>query len=131
MTTVTLKVLDRLMLGLIIPAAGNFVTMAVVQDIHSKVRLGAEEMQKLSFEADGTATKWNVAADVGVEYNFTPAEYSLVLKSLKQLDEVQALTLDHIPLYKAWFGEGKVLPFVFPPQSQPDPIYADDEGDTD
>lgn len=111
----TLKVLDRIMLGVVCPVTGNYVTMETVRSIKDKARLSAAELVAVSMQNDENGNMhWNPAADVGTELDFIPAEYGLICKALRELDDKQTLTTDHLSLYKVFIGgpNQTILPFT-------------------
>lgn len=118
----SLKVLDRLILQVSLPTQGNFVTMAVVTDIRERVRITPSEATALGMKDGPNGPQWNPAADDPKPFDFTPAEYSLICGTLREFNDNNKLTIDHVGLYKAFLGEGKVLPFRRPekgPSVQP------------
>lgn len=100
-----LKVMERLTVLQILPQEGNFVMLKVLRGLNDKVGFKDEEFKELSLVQEGNAVKWNIAADIGKEFDFGEKETDLIKDSLKKLDEQKKLEQRHFTLYEKFMEE--------------------------
>lgn len=131
--TIALKVLDRLVLQVSLPTMGEFVTMAVVQDIRDRTRITASEAAKLGMKDTPGGPVWNPASDDPVKFDFSNAELGLIRQTLNKMNEEKKISIDHVGLYKVFIaGTENIIPFHRPVSAdvKPDGVTSTTEGET-
>lgn len=100
-----LNVYERLILLNILPAEGDITTLRIVRDLRADLSFSEVEHAALSFQREGTAIKWNSAADKAVEIPIGPRGHTLIADRLAALSKEGKLTLEHLPLYERFVEE--------------------------
>jgi len=96
-----LGILDRIALLSVLPTEGNFVTMAIVKDLHEKVMIHKKEREAIGFTlTESGRGHWNTEKAKEVEYEFDEAEHEVVRKALEKMDQREQLGQDHLGIYK-------------------------------
>lgn len=95
-----LNVAERLVTMDILPKAGTFIEMKVVQGIIKKLSLSNEDIISYDItQKDGRVT-WNNKGDEPREFELDQTEVAIVIKSLRNLDETGGVTQETIPVYE-------------------------------
>jgi hypothetical protein len=101
---VTLKILDRVILGNILPGQGKFDDMILRFDVLEKTSIKQEELTECEIKSteDGKGLNWNREKDLGVEIDFTEAEASYVARELKRVSDEGRLMAEAVSLYRTF-----------------------------
>ena len=129
---VNLSVLERLMLGNILPKEGNFITLKVVKETQEKIGFTEEEHAILDFKNPGEtyevvgkdgklvldkagkpATSTVPAGQMRWKDKLGEKEFDIGLKAvdviageIRKMDEQKKLTAAHMSLYEKFVSEG-------------------------
>lgn len=96
-----LTILERLVLGNILPQRGNFTLMIAVKEIKDKVILTSEEIQKFNIIADDHGTRWSKEGEsyeVDIEFGNTLSV--IINEALQEKSKTNELTEEMISLYQ-------------------------------
>lgn len=96
-----LNVNERLTLTGVIPQKGNFETMATVDKLKKVLYLSEEETIKYDVKQGEKMITWNKEASERKEIEIGELALSLIMKSLKKLDDGEELTEQQYNVYKA------------------------------
>ena len=96
-----MKILDRLLLNSVLPSQGNFVTMATASDIREKLKMDAEEREKVGLkDTNDGRVALDAEKDTDKEIEFSQGERALIRKSLSDMETKQHLTVELLSLYR-------------------------------
>ena len=95
-----LNVPNRLILTGILPTAGTFIEMKVVQGLTSKLSPTSEDIISYDITEKDGQISWNKKGDEPREFEFDPTEVAIIIKSLRHLDETGEITQHIIPVYE-------------------------------
>ncbi len=98
--TMKITLLEKIMIGNILPAEGNIKTLIIIKDIKKKIELTQEDITNYGVEvmSDGRV-KWNEeGTKVEFEIEFTELEKGEVKSVLQKMDKEKKLTVDHLSL---------------------------------
>jgi hypothetical protein len=98
---VQLNVKERLILANLLPQAKNLATMRIVEDLRGRLLLTAEEYEVFKINDDKPGrVEWGVSLEETVKgFAFARKEEDLIVAALRQLDESEEVTADHLPLF--------------------------------
>lgn len=100
-TKIKLSLLDRIILPTILKKESNYKELIVNGDISQKVKITQSELEKYEVKVLGQGLSWNEKGmKATFEYDFTDMETDSIKKGLKELDETNKLTSDHVGLYE-------------------------------
>ena len=91
-----LNVLERLLLGNMLPDNGSFVTLKIVRDLRTTLMFTEEEINTISLRDDGGQVKWEL--NIEKDFEITPMQIQLIVNALKKLDADETLTEQHMSL---------------------------------
>lgn len=101
-----LNILERLMLGSILPPQGDIVTLKLVEDLKMAVAFTEEEIADCEIEHEEGRVNWNPkAAEYFKEIPIGPKTMSLIVGELEKRNEEKTLTAEFISLYEKFMGE--------------------------
>lgn len=101
-----LTVKDRLILGAILPAQGDFPTLKIVRKLQEDLSFSEEEHKLLKFQvnAETSMTTWDVEADKTVLKDVAIGEKAtdIIKEAFRQLESTKPpkLSMVHIDLYE-------------------------------
>jgi hypothetical protein len=97
-----LKLLDRIVLGSLLPKEGKYEDLIVTEDIKKKVGLKQEEIEEYEVKTlDGGGIGWNpIGAQSEFEIEFAELETGVIKKTLEKLNTDEKLTAETIGIYK-------------------------------
>ena len=99
--TITLNLLDRIVLPSILKKEADYKTLILNKDINGKVQLTQAELKKYGVEFNGTQMFWNEAGkNAKFEIEFSEFEKIEIQAALKKLDEDKKLTAEYLNLYE-------------------------------
>ncbi len=95
-----ITLLEKIMIGNILPAEGNIKTLIIIKDIKKKTELTQDHIAKYGIDVtkDGRVA-WNeegTKAEFDIE--FTELEKGEIKAVLQKLDKEKKLTVDHLSL---------------------------------
>jgi ABC-type uncharacterized transport system ATPase subunit len=95
-----LKLQERFMISSCLPEKGNFVTLKIVEDLRKELSPSEEEIKnKEIINDDNTGSiRWNNTKDLVKEIKIEETAQNLIIDSLKKLNEINELTLNHLSL---------------------------------
>ena len=94
-----LNVLERILLGQILPKEGSFTNLKLLRVIKEDLSFTEKENKLLKFRQEGERTMWDNAVKEK-EVKVGEVTHSLVLKKLLELDKEEKLTEEHITLWE-------------------------------
>ena len=101
-----LTILERLMLGSILPPQGDIVTLKLVQDLKMEIAFTEDEIAKHGISNKDDRVDWNPEASEYVkEIPIGPKAMSLIVGELEKRNEEKTLSADFISLYEKIMGE--------------------------
>ena len=96
-----LNVLERLLLGGVIPAEGNLVTLKLIRQLREDLSFTAEEHKHFGFVEEGEKIKWNPEyASEEKEIEINDVMLGVIKNQLKQMDKAEKLTENHLSLWE-------------------------------
>ncbi len=106
-----LTVKDRLILGVILPSTGDFLTLKIVRKLQDDLSFSEDEHKLLKFQvnAETSMTMWDVEADKTVLKDVAIGEKAadIIKEAFKKMDSEKRLSVAHMDLYEK-FVEPKV-----------------------
>jgi hypothetical protein len=109
-----LSVRERLILGVILPAQGDFTTLKLVRKLREDLSFSEDEHKLLKFRdnPEKTATMWDMEGERVVgDKEFTIGEKAtdVIVVVLKALNDAKPpkLTMDHMSLYEKFIESAK------------------------
>lgn len=101
-----MKLLDRIILGNILPKQGSFTDLVLAEDIKTKTKITQEEIKEYEVKQEGLNLKWSVeGGKKEFEYEFTELEKVLIKKQLEELNKTAKLGVDMVNLYKEFVNK--------------------------
>lgn len=101
-----LNILERLMLGSVLPQQGNIVSLKIVQDLKLAVAFTEEEITEHNINnEDGRVTWKPESSEYSREIPIGPKAMSLIVGELEKRNEEKTLTADFISLYEKFMSE--------------------------
>ena len=99
-----LNVLERILALGILPEAGNFATLKIVNDL--KMSLGLTEVEYKEFEVKqkGDTMTWNEKGAEEREIKMGEKATDILIEALKKLDKEETLTNQQMSLYEKFIG---------------------------
>ena len=95
-----LNVLERITALGILPEAGNFATLKIVQDLQRALALTEAEYKEFGVSQKGDQLTWNSKGLEEREIKIGEKAKDILIESLKKLDEEKKLTQNHYSLYE-------------------------------
>jgi hypothetical protein len=106
-----LSILERLVLGNILPQKGNYTTMIAVKEIRDKIAITLEEIKKYEIVSDEQQTRWSKEGEhyeIDVEFGKT---LSVIIKeALQEKNKTNELTQEMISLYEKFVTTPEPIP---------------------
>ena len=93
-----LTVLERLTLLAILPPEGNLRTMRVVHELRQELALTQEEIKEFGVREEGQQIVWDEAKAKAVEIKAGGIRTEIITKALRELNEKEKLTPQHLTL---------------------------------
>lgn len=93
-----LSIKERLILPSIFPKESDIMTMTIVEDINSKIKLSQSELTDINFKTENNSYIWD--KELEFEVTLSDAEVKVIKESLKKLDEEKKITSDVLSIYK-------------------------------
>ena len=103
-----LTIFESLQLIQILPAAGNILTLRVIQDLKRKIEFSAKEQQEYGLKHNEAGSKIVWEKEHVRDFDFEEKELEVISKSLKALDEKEALTMGHMSLWEKFIEKKEV-----------------------
>lgn len=105
---IKLTFFDRISIPTMFPEKASFADAIIYDDIRNKIKITQEEITTYSIRntKDGTGVEWDSEPQDGTETQLTDAEFELIKKALKALDEKAQVPTDpkFISLYKKFIN---------------------------
>jgi hypothetical protein len=99
-TKIKLKILERIHVGHLMPEKGGLATMLTRKSIVDKVIITEKDVKAVEWkDLDNGQAKWNEKKDTGRVFSFTGLETELIVRQLRKLNEEEAITDSHLPLW--------------------------------
>ncbi len=106
-----LSILERLVLGNILPQKGNYTTLIAVKEIKDKIVLTLEEIEKYKIAADEQQTRWSKEGEnyeIDVEFGKTLSV--IINEALQKKNNGNELTQEMISLYEKFVTTPEPIP---------------------
>ena len=101
-----LNILERLMLGSILPQQGDIVSLKIVQDLRMALAFTEEEVADYEINNEDDRVVWNPeASEYSREVPIGPKAMTLIVGELEKRNEEKTLVADFISLYEKFMGE--------------------------
>jgi len=101
-----LTILERLMLGSILPQQGDIVSLKIVQDLKLAVAFTEKEIADCEIDHKDDRITWNPEAEEYLkEIPIGPKAMTLIVGELEKRNEEKVLVADFISLYDKFMGE--------------------------
>lgn len=79
---------------------GNFITLKTIDGLKKKLLVNEDEVKKYDLTIINDSYNWNPLGNTEfVDFDFTEGETKLIVDKLKELDQKNLLTNNHISLY--------------------------------
>lgn len=95
-----LNVLERITALGILPEAGNFATLKIVQNLRMALSLTEVEFKEFEVVQKGDQMTWNEKGREEKEIKIGEKATDILIEALKKLDEEKKLTNQHFSLYE-------------------------------
>lgn len=95
-----LNVLERITALGILPEAGNFATLKIVQNLQMALSLTEVEFKEFEVVQKGDQMTWNEKGREEKEIKIGEKATDILIEALKKLDEEKKLTNQHFSLYE-------------------------------
>ncbi len=100
-----LNILERLMLGSVLPQQGDIVSLKIVQDLKQAVAFTEEEIADYKIENEDDRVTWDPEAEYSKEIPIGPKAMSLIVGELEKRNKEKTLTAEFISLYEKFMSE--------------------------
>ena len=102
-----LTILERIMLGSVLPQQGDIVSLKIVQDLKMALAFTEKEIADCEIEHEEGRVNWNpeVATEYFKEIPIGPKAMTLIVGELEKRNEEKTLTADFISLYEKFMEE--------------------------
>ena len=101
-----LNILERLMLGSVLPQQGDIVTLKIVQDLKLALAFNEEELADHNISNENDRVTWNPESSEYVkDIPIGPKAMSLIIEELETRSKDKVLVPDFISLYDKVVGE--------------------------
>jgi hypothetical protein len=106
--TIKIKLLDKIMLGSILPAEGNIKTLTIVKDIREKIQVTQDEISKFEIQSTGASLTWNEkGTKAEFDLDLTELEKIEIKLCLQKLDREKKLSVDMLSLVELFGVTGE------------------------
>jgi len=97
-----LKILERMVLLRMLPAEGNFATLKIIRELESELGFSEADYKKYKLIQEGNNVKWDIKVDEDEQKDVPIGDlaHSIIVTALKDLDEKQKLTQQHISIFE-------------------------------
>lgn len=95
-----LNVLERITALGIMPEAGNFATLRVMNDLRMALSLTEAEFKEFGVKQDGDQMSWNKKGAEEREVKIGEKATDILVEALKKLDKDEKLTNQHFTLFE-------------------------------
>lgn len=102
-----LDVQERFALLNMLPERGNALTLIALRDLQSELSFNEDEQKKFGFVTKENRITWDVAKTEAKEIHIGPQMDELIRSAFTALDKQEALTLQMLPLYERFIGNGE------------------------
>ena len=99
-----LNVLERVLALGILPEAGNFATLKIVNDLRLVLSLTEAEYKEFEVQTKGDQMTWNVKGSEEREIKIGEKATDILIEALNKLDEEKKLTNQHYSLFEKFVG---------------------------
>lgn len=102
----TLK--ERILLIQALPAESDIFTQRIARDLRSKIGLSEDDWKTYGItKVDGGGIQWNLANDIGVEYNFGTKTTEMIVSALNEVNKAKKVNADYLSLFDKFIPEEK------------------------
>ncbi len=100
-STMTLGVLERILLLNLLPRESDVTTIRIIRDIRKELGFTEEEHKILNFKLEGNKTVWDEKVGSTLDKDFTFGEkiFSIIVEELVKLNHAKKLTEHHLTLW--------------------------------
>jgi len=108
MEKIGLNVGERIVALSLLPKAGNFAMLRMINELTAKLGLSADEVEKYELTSDEKTgmTNWNkLGIDELIDIEFKTKEKEIIVKELEKLDKEEKLEQRHFSLYDKFVVE--------------------------
>jgi hypothetical protein len=95
---VKLDILQRIIALSVLPKEGNLIEIKIIKNLKEKIGFNEDEVNRFKLKAEGEKYTWDLREDKGAEFEITEGEAKLITKGLKELDNQNKLTEQHLTL---------------------------------
>ena len=99
-----LNVLERILALGILPEAGNFATLKIVNDLKFNLSLTEAEYKEFGVQTKGDQMTWNTKGAEEREIKMGEKATDILIEALKKLDKEETLTNQQVSLYEKFIG---------------------------
>ena len=99
-----LSVLERVILGQILPSESNFATLRIVRDLRGQLSFSEAELAEFSIKQAGEQLTWDPAS-AEKEIEIGERATDLIVESLKKLNDEKKLSEQHFSLYEKFVAK--------------------------
>ena len=99
-----LNVLERITALGILPEAGNFATLKIVNDLRMSLGLTESEFKEFEVVTKGDQMSWNPKGAEERDIKIGEKATDILIEALRKLDEDKKLTNQHFSLYEKFVG---------------------------
>ncbi|MDD2680392.1 MAG: hypothetical protein PHO03_06310 [Candidatus Omnitrophica bacterium] len=106
-----LTILERLVLGAILPQKNNYTTMIAVQEIKDKIAITIEEIEEYQIVFEDLQTRWSKEGEnyeIDVEFGKTLSV--IINEALQEKNKTNELTLEMLSLYEKFVTDQQPNP---------------------
>lgn len=94
-----LKLIDRIILGNILPQEGNIKTIVIVKDIREKIKITQEDFKEYEIVVNGANLQWNSKGiEAEFDIDFTEFEKNEAKLAIQKADKDKKMTVDMLHL---------------------------------
>ena len=95
-----LDLLDRLVIGNILPNEENVVTLKIIRDLKNQIGVTEEEHKEFNLRNEGQTFKWDKKANNPKIFEIGEIAQQIIIKALKDLDAKKKLSAEMIETYE-------------------------------
>ncbi len=105
-----LSIKDRVILpGLLVLTHGKKLAfLREVQAFIKEIEIGDLEKKEIGWKQDGGNIRWTDSAEHDVEFELSKPMLNNIVECFERADAINALTLEHIPIYDKFAAYGRV-----------------------
>ncbi len=94
-------------LNLVLLERGNALTLMALRKLQSELSFAEDEQKRFGFVTKNDTVTWDVAKAEPKEVAISDRMEELIVAAFTALDEKEALTLQMLPLYQRFMGNGE------------------------